>query len=162
MGSGKTSSGQKLARKLGWPFLDLDVLFEEKYRISIANFFSKYDESLFRTLEHELLIQNLHHKDTVLSLGGGTPCYYNNIELINNHGLTIYIKMPAGALYERLSNARRPRPIVKDLDGENLRDHISTQLAKREVYYKLAHLTVPGINLDLDSLITQIKESKLV
>ena len=162
MGSGKTSTGRKLANKLNWQFLDLDVLFEEKYRISIANFFSKYDEMLFRTLEHDLLKQNLHHKNMVLSMGGGTPCFHDNMQLLNDNGLTIYIRMSAGALFERLSNAKRPRPVVKDLAGDDLRKHISQQLAERETYYNQAHIIIPGINLDLEELMIQIKKSSTI
>jgi len=158
MGSGKTSTGKRLAGKLGCSFYDLDFLFEEKYKINIHRFFSKYDETLFRQLEHDLLKENINLDHVVLSTGGGTPCFYNNMDLLNNNGITVYIKMSVGSLYNRLLNAKRPRPVIINLKDKELKDHISGQLAEREQYYNQAQLIIDGINLDLDNLVKEIND----
>ncbi|MCK5838906.1 MAG: hypothetical protein KAG99_03610, partial [Bacteroidales bacterium] len=119
-------------------------------------FFSKYDEGLFRKLEHKLLKQLLHNDNMVLSLGGGTPCFYDNMKLVNESGITIYIEMPVKALVDRLTHAKKPRPLIKNLIPENLESFIASQLREREIYYSRAHLTINGINLDIDQLAKRI------
>lgn len=152
MGSGKTNTGNKLAEKLGLVFRDLDYLFEAKYRISIYQFFSKYGEELFRELEHKLLKESVVLENMVLSVGGGTPFFYDNMQIMNDHGLTVYIKMPPDALYTRLTNSRKQRPLINDLEDSDLREHIHKQLILREEYYNKARIIVDGLNLDLDRL----------
>jgi shikimate kinase len=88
MGSGKTTVGRKLAKKLDHPFIDLDETIENRYRISIPTIFSKYDEKVFRKIEHETLKSLLHLQNHVISTGGGTPCFFNNIDLINENGIS--------------------------------------------------------------------------
>jgi len=156
MGSGKSSKGKKLAKKLNLNFFDLDILFEKKYKLTIQQFFSKYDEGLFRKLEHKLLKKILHDDNMVLSLGGGSPCFYDNMNLINESGITIYIEMPVKALQHRLTHAKKPRPLIKNLTPENLESFIAGQLRERENYYLKAHLTISGINLDIDQLAERI------
>lgn len=158
MGSGKTRTGRLLASKLGCEFMDIDQLFEEKYRISIRDFFRKYDEKAFRKLEHDLLEQTIHRDDVVYSMGGGTPCFYGNMELLKKTGLTVYIKMPPATLFQRLQSARKQRPVLHDMDSDSLFRHIQEQLSQREPYYSLAEITVDGINLDIEALAWRIKE----
>jgi shikimate kinase len=93
MGAGKTTVGKKLARKLGYTFYDIDKAFEHKYKTSVDLFFRKYGEEVFRQLEHELLVSTFTFNNTVISTGGGTPCFNNGMELINQHGVSLYIKL---------------------------------------------------------------------
>ncbi|MCK4679219.1 MAG: shikimate kinase [Bacteroidales bacterium] len=156
MGCGKSSKGSKLAKKLNLNFFDLDILFEEKYKLTIQQFFSKYGENLFRKLEHKLLKEILHNDNFVLSLGGGSPCFYDNMNLMNESGITVYIKMPVKALQHRLTHAKKPRPLIENRSPEKLESFITNQLSEREIYYSKAHLTISGINLDIDQLAKRI------
>ena len=156
MGCGKSNKGSKLAKKLNLNFFDLDILFEEKYKLTIQQFFSKYGEGLFRKLEHKLLKEILHNDNIVLSLGGGSPCFYDNMNLINESGITVYIKMPVKALQHRLTQAKKTRPLIKNRSPEELESLIASQLSEREVYYSKAHLTICGINPDIDQLATRL------
>ena len=94
MGSGKTRHGAVLARKLNLQFFDIDILFEQKYKINVYNFFNKYDEHLFRNLEHKLLREVIEeHDQFVLSRGGGTPCFHKNMDLVNQSGFSVYYSL---------------------------------------------------------------------
>ena len=107
MGSGKTRTGKLLARAMHYEFMDIDELFEQRYRISIQDFFRKYDEQLFRKLEHQLLSETILRDQVVYSMGGGTPCFYDNMDMLNRFGLTVYIRMPALALFRRLQESKK-------------------------------------------------------
>ena len=93
MGAGKTTAAKRLANRLGWEVADTDALFEEKYRISIDDFFHKYDEPLYRKLESQVLKETESLENTVISTGGGTACYFDNMEWMNRHGLTVFMRI---------------------------------------------------------------------
>ena len=156
MGSGKTVTGTKLAEALNYEFLDLDLLFEEKYHITINDFFTKYGEDLFRILEHKLLRDHLENDNMVISVGGGTPCFFDNMKWMNEIGLTIYLKTTVDLLYNRLSRSRKPRPILNGKSEDNLKSHIEKQLSERETFYQQATLTVSEEDLDIESLADRI------
>jgi shikimate kinase len=160
MGSGKTLTGGRLAEVLNYEFMDLDHLFEEKYRISVSDFFKKYGEDLFRALEHKLLKENLHHENMVMSVGGGTPCFFDNIRWMNDHGITVYLKASVDELYNRLSRSRKPRPILNNKTDDNLRSHIVRQVAERQSYYNQATITVQEEELDIEKLADTIRLSQ--
>jgi shikimate kinase len=93
MGSGKTSIGKKLAKKMKYAFLDLDQEIEKQENLSISEIFEIHGEDYFRVLEKKVLVDLTQLSNTVVSCGGGTPCHYNNIELINNAGISIYLQL---------------------------------------------------------------------
>ena len=157
MGSGKTRAGKLLAKGLNYSFMDMDELFEEKYRISIQDFFKKYDEEAFRKLEHQLLSDTLLKDNIVYSMGGGTPCFYDNMEMLNQSGLTVYIKMPAIALFRRLQESKKQRPILHGMTSDELLRYIQSQLSARESFYSRARITVNGIDLNINELIQIIR-----
>jgi len=158
MGAGKSTIGKKLANLLGFESLDLDDAFEEKYKINISAFFYKYDEPLFRDLEKKLLNSTYEMDNVVISTGGGTPAFFNSIDEMNLHGLTIYLKMSAEALAERLKKAKRPRPLIKYIETGSLNEFINQKLKERENYYSRSHLIVDAENLDIEKLARLIKE----
>ena len=133
MGVGKSTIGRKLARQLNFEFIDLDDIFEQKYKISIDIFFNKYDEELFRRLEHEMLLETFMKEKAVISTGGGTPCYHNAMEKINSVGYSIYIKMPPTAISHRLSTAKKKRPLIKGIPKEELLSVIQEKLNGKRV-----------------------------
>ncbi len=156
MGVGKSTVGKKLAKRLGYTFYDLDKAFEEKYKISINDFFGKYDENLFRALEQEQLQETFQQKRLVVATGGGTACYHDSMESINHNGLSIYLKMKPSALSQRLKMAKKKRPLIEGLNEEQLIDFIQRKLREREVYYNKAQWTVQAINLDIKALAEKI------
>lgn len=157
MGVGKSNAGRKLARMLNYTLLDLDDAFEKKYKINIDSFFHKYDEDLFRKLELELLESTFKLEDVVISTGGGTPCFYDSIDSMNAHGITVYLEMPPEALVKRLKHARKPRPLIKGKKANLLDEFVTRILEERKSSYKKAQITVDAVNIDLEKLCKEIK-----
>ncbi len=157
MGVGKTTIGKKLARQLGYRFVDLDDFFEEKFKIEIHDFFNKYDEPLFRKLEHERLLKTFEMEGVVVATGGGTPCHYQGIERINENGLSVFLDMPPVALSHRLLHAKRKRPLVEGKTGKTLTQYIEKKLTERLPCYKKSQLTIQAVNLDVKALAEKIK-----
>ncbi len=158
MGVGKSTIGKKLARRLNFEFIDLDEIFEEKYKISIDSFFRKYDEELFRKMEHDLLLSTFDKTNTVISTGGGTPCYYDAMNKINRQGFSIYVKMLPSAIAYRLSQAKRKRPLIGNMKNEELSNFITKSLKKREPVYQKASLHINGLHVDIEKLAEKIKK----
>ncbi len=148
MGVGKSTLGKKLAGRLSLGFVDLDNYFEEKFKTSITLFFERFGEDMFRKLENEILVEIIeNYREHVISTGGGTPCYFNNMELMNSHGATIYLKLPAAMLSHRLLNSpfRYKRPRLKGLDKDSMLLTVTAHLAERETFYNRAKLII-GFN----------------
>ena len=161
MGVGKSTLGRQLAQHLGYRFLDIDKLFEHKYKISIHRFFEKYDEALFRKLGHELLEETFSLENVVVSTGGGTPCYFDAMDKMNAHGVTVYLEMDQESLFRRLTRARRKRPLVTNLSENALRDTISDKLTERLPYYSRAMMTHDAGNADIAALALAIQKDSL-
>jgi shikimate kinase len=159
MGSGKSSIGPRLARGLGYEFVDIDLTIEEKYKLSIRDFFQKYGEDRFRFVEHQTLIDSFKLENHIIATGGGTPCYFNNMELIKKYGLSVYLQLSIDALHDRLWQSRKPRPLVKDIEPVALRKQIADHLAIREKYYKMADLIVDANRPDTSYLVNILKHS---
>ena len=154
MGSGKTTLGKKLAKKLGQPFFDLDVEIEKSEGLSINELFDQKGEAHFRELESKTLQSLIENNESfVLSLGGGTPCYHKNMELVNNSGISIYLKYNAGILASRLMGARKKRPLIKSLDEAKLKEFVGNKLIERESFYKQAELIIEDNNIRVEDLI---------
>jgi shikimate kinase len=158
MASGKSSFGQQLALRLGYSFIDLDLVFEERYRISIVDFFQKYDETAFRQIERSLLVETSRTENSVISTGGGTPCFYDNMHLMKISGFSVYIKWSVHALAHRLRLAKKKRPLIKDIPGQHLEEKIRQHLEERNLFYCQADLIVEADNESPDKLIERIAE----
>ncbi|MCK9254230.1 MAG: shikimate kinase [Bacteroidales bacterium] len=156
MSSGKSVFGKKLASALKLEFYDLDKLIEEKYKISIPSIFSYFDESIFRNLESITLKEFENKNNFLLSLGGGTPCFNNNLEIIKKLGTSIYIKLDAKSLTHRLINSKTKRPLITNLSEQELLHKVETMLIERENYYSQADLIVNGFNLKLEYVLSKL------
>ncbi len=156
MASGKTRLGCDLAAVTGMQFIDLDELFEERYRISIVDFFDKYGELAFREIEKKILQETAGMDNSIISTGGGTPCFFDNMSFMMSHGYCIYIHMSPDDLLERLKSLKKKRPLLKDLEPGELDDFVKNQLEEREPYYMLAHCVVDGPDVDRDKLLATI------
>ena len=161
MGSGKSTVGKKLASKLRFSFYDTDQIIEEQYKISIYNFFEKYEEDVFRKIEYDVLKNILIHNNAVISTGGGTPCFRNNMDIINKNSYSVYIKMQINSIENRLINSKKSRPLLKDISQTNLKAFIEKQLLEREKYYNQANLIIKGEKLDINYLIESLKNHGL-
>ncbi len=158
MGSGKSTIGRKVALELGLGFTDLDHQFEEQYRISVADFFEKYDEKGFRAIEQRLLHDTLRENDILVSTGGGTPCFFDNLEFIRKAGISVYLRWPSGLLIERLQHVKRKRPLLKNIPDGELHQKISQHIAEREFYYNQADIIVDGSTIGTPELAGMIRK----
>lgn len=157
MGCGKTYWGRQLAQKLELPFFDLDHQIEEGEQRSITAIFEGEGEEHFRQLEKEALhLITESHGAFVMATGGGTPCFYNNIEYMKKSGLVVWINCSVDDLHCRLVGEKENRPLVKELTDEQLKAYITKKGADRNIFYRQANLTVNGEGLSLEKLMSKI------
>jgi shikimate kinase len=157
MGSGKTTTGIKLARLLGWPFTDLDRSIEEHTGLTIPEIFDRHGETFFREVESKVLKSLPSLTQGIISTGGGTPCYGDNMDYMLKTGLTIYLKLTPYQLKSRLSGTNGVRPLIKDLGDEGLLNFIEEKLAIREKWYNKAELNFNGFDTDLSLIYSQVR-----
>lgn len=157
MASGKTNLGKEMAAVSGMPMVDMDDLFEEKYRLSISEFFEKYGESVFRRLEHGILEDTFRMDDVIISTGGGTPCFFDNMNLILQNGVSVYLKTPVEVVARRLRGIRKKRPLLKEVPEEELETFITAQIREREAYYRRADYVVEGPDIDAGEILKKIQ-----
>ncbi|MCK9219880.1 MAG: shikimate kinase [Bacteroidales bacterium] len=158
MASGKSNLGHALAGRLGYDFVDLDTLIEQRYRITILDFFEKYGEETFRKLEKIMLQDTLSLQNTVIATGGGTACFFDNMDFINSAGTSIYLRWEILALMERLKQVRRKRPLLKDIPPEHLENTVAEQLSIRSFFYNQANLIVEAGKMNATEAINWILE----
>ncbi|WP_461448729.1 shikimate kinase [Mucilaginibacter sp.] len=152
MGCGKTTWSRKLANHLGYTFVDLDHLLEEQLGMTIAEYFSSFGEDAFRKLESEILKQTEFAHNTIISTGGGLPCFFDHMEWMNANGKTVYIKLSPKTLVDRLEKGKAKRPLLADKHGDELLQFITEKLAERESFYLQASHIADGINLSVEGL----------
>jgi shikimate kinase len=148
MGSGKTTIGKRLAKKLNLPFIDLDAFIESRYRKTISEIFAEKGEPGFREMEKMVLREVAQFENIVISTGGGTPCFFDNMTVMNESGLTVYLKTSVEKLSRRLNASKEKRPIIKDKNAEELNVFISENLEKREPFYNQAICVYNAEQLD--------------
>ena len=156
MGAGKSTTAKKLGHRLGMEVYDTDRMFEEKYHISINDFFKKYDEALYRKLETQMLQSTEHIEHAVISTGGGTACFNDNMDWMNQHGFTIFLKISTESAIMRLSHSKVKRPVVTSRTPEELKEFIPIQYAQRMPFYEKAQLTFKAEDCDIEALIASI------
>lgn len=146
MGSGKSSLGKKLAAKLGLPFTDLDHQIETVEKAPISAIFDEQGEDAFRMIERQQLHTLEEIPPHVVALGGGTPCFFDNMEFCNEHGVTVYLRLPVGMLASRLQPGAKDRPLLAGKTTEEIQSFLEEQLETRKEYYEQAQLIIdnPG------------------
>jgi len=159
MGAGKTTAARRLAQRLGWDVADTDAMFEEKYKISVCDFFNKYDEGLYRKLESEVLKSTESMENVVVATGGGTACYFDNMDWMNRQGMTVFLRISPQAAVDRVVHSRHKRPLVEGKTEAELTAFVERHYASRLPYYEQARLTVKAENLDMDWLVDMLRQS---
>lgn len=161
MASGKSTIGKQLSKKLDINFLDLDDYICKKENSSIEHIFKTKGEIYFRKIEHQYLKEVLAKKDDfVLSLGGGTPCYANNMSVIKNADATsIYIQVSVSNLVARLLNEKAKRPLVASLNDDLLTEFVAKHLFERRFYYEQATKTIQSDAKKVFELVAEIEKT---
>lgn len=158
MGSGKTTVGRQLALALGRTFYDLDWYIEMRYHRSVPQLFEERGEEGFREIERNMLHEAAEFEDTVLSCGGGTPCFFDNMDYIRSVSESVYLKATPEVLAQHLKMRRVERPLLKGKNEEELLDFIRTSLKEREPYYlKAKHIIDVTLLDNYDKLQTSVK-----
>lgn len=157
MGSGKTHWGRLLSEKLGIRFFDLDEQVVEHAGKPITEIFAAEGEEQFRMMEKDILhIITESHESFVMACGGGSPCYFNNIEYMNQAGISVWINTPLDTIFSRLIKEKDKRPLIKSLPDDQLKSFISKKFADRKIYYEQADVVVDDEPLQLEQLIQKI------
>ena len=138
MGAGKTTVGKALSKELGIPFYDLDWYIESRMRKTVAQLFAERGEENFRQIEYNMLHEVAEFEDVIISCGGGTPCFFDNIDYMNEQGETIYLKATPEVLYGHLKMGKTVRPLLLGKTEDELLSYIGQQLSVRENYYNKA------------------------
>lgn len=163
MGCGKTTHGKALAKQLAFDFMDMDDALQQSVAKPIADLFNEPNgEAAFRKLESEWIIKNsVILNNTVIATGGGAPCFFNNMEVMNKTGITVYLDLHPGSLFHRLAPSKAKRPLIAKLTDTELMDFIHTKLLEREHFYRQAHIIVKGESLNLKLLAEEIRSYPL-
>lgn len=151
MGCGKSTKAKQLAHRLECPVIDLDAEIVTKTGKTIAEFFAEFGEQGFRDYESEMLKNFDYPEQCVVATGGGLPCFFDNMDWMNANGETVYLRMEPAALVSRLHN-RQKRPLIKDLNDEQLLEFIKIKLQEREPFYMKANVIVDAFDLDAEKL----------
>ncbi len=141
MAAGKTTLGKAWARDLGLQFIDLDHYIENRYCCTVSQLFANRGEEAFRQIERNILHEVAEFEDVIISTGGGTPCFFDNMEYMNAQGITVFLEASADVIYARLTIARTQRPLVANKTADELRQYIAEMLERRNPYYTRAHHT---------------------
>lgn len=152
MGSGKTYTGKRLAAALGYDFYDLDALVEEREGCSVAHVFEQKGETYFRELERQTLHETSKWERAVISCGGGTPCFFDNMDWMNAQGITIWLDPPMGLVLHRLQRKPHKRPLLGGLETEaQWAAFIEQKLTERRPYYERAQAVYRQPDEDADT-----------
>lgn len=138
MGAGKTTVGKALSKDLGMMFYDLDWYIESRMHMTVKEIFDEKGEEGFRKIESNMLHEVAEFEDVIISCGGGTPCFFNNMDYMNRQGETIYLKATPDVLYKHLKMGRTVRPLLLNKTPDEVREFVGKQLAERETYYNKA------------------------
>lgn len=148
MGAGKTTIGKALSKELGMPFYDLDWYIESRRHHSVTDLFVEIGEEAFRKIEYNMLHEVAEFENVIISCGGGTPCFFDNIDYMNRQGDVVYLKATPEVLVKHLQMARVERPLLKGKKDEELVSFIRQHLAEREPVYSKARYTFDVSLLD--------------
>ncbi len=153
MGTGKTHWAKALAQKNKYKFIDLDELVESKNNNSILKLFNEFGEDAFRKKEHETLVELFSvNEKTIIATGGGTPCFFDNMNLMNQNGITIWLNDSIESICERLESNKSSRPLIAHESNAHLKNTISNLYHTRLNFYNLARYSLTGVEINVEHL----------
>lgn len=162
MGTGKTTAGRRLAEVLNLEFFDLDHYIEARFQKTVSQIFEEFGEEKFREIERSMLHEIGEFENVVIATGGGSPCFFDNMEYMNSVGRTVYLKASPKALTDRLSSCKGKRPLISNKTDEELFDFVALNLEKREPFYSKAQVIFETENLVNKSLVDEYVQSLLI
>lgn len=142
MGAGKTTVGKALSAELGMPFYDLDWYIENRMRKKVKQIFDEKGEDGFRRIEHNMLHEVAEFEHVIISCGGGTPCFFDNMDYMNATGTTVYLHAAPDVLYRHLQMGKTVRPLLLNKTADEMRTYIEQQIKEREPFYTKAQHTL--------------------
>lgn len=148
MGCGKSTMGRAVSALTGVPFIDLDNYIEQRFHLTVKEIFAQRGEDGFRDVERRMLQEVADFEDVIVACGGGTPCFFDNMEYMNTHGTTVFLNTPIDRLHSRLMRGRHKRPLIADKDDEDLMTFIKEALAKRMDHYSKAQISFSSERLE--------------
>ena len=161
MGAGKTTVGKSLSKNLGIPFYDLDWYIESRMRKTVSQIFAEKGEEGFRQIEYNMLHEVAEFEDVIISCGGGTPCFFDNMDYLNQQGDVVYLKATPETLYKHLLMAKVERPLLKDKTPEELIAYITEHLKEREPFYgKARHILDVNVLDNYDKIAISVERIK--
>ena len=162
MGAGKTTVGKVLSERLGLSFIDLDHYIEGRYHKTVGQLFAERGEDEFRDIERRMLREVAMFEDILVSTGGGTPCFFDNMDFMNESGKTVYLKVSVDELAKRLEICKTTRPVLKGRSGDELKQFIDEKKQKREPFYTKASLVFDAENMMTERDVYTIIESLIL
>lgn len=144
MASGKTTFGRALARRLGRTFIDLDFYIEQRFRMPVAEIFSRRGEEEFRRMEREMLREAGEFENTVIACGGGTPCFFDNMDYILGRGMSVWLESSPECITRRLQENRSRRPLMASRSDAEIEEEVRRGLAARNPFYERAACRFSG------------------
>lgn len=157
MGCGKSTLGRKLSEQLSIPFVDLDKYIEQKYFKSIPQIFAEEGETEFRKKEQKALKEVADFDRVIVATGGGAPCFFDNMELMNQAGLCVFLDVPTAELADRLSQSKTERPLIQGKSKDELLAFIENAMAVRRPFYEKAKCILKGDQILPEQIIAEIK-----
>lgn len=158
MGCGKSTLGKKLAKHAGLQFIDMDHYIEKRNCKTVPQIFAEDGETEFRKKERKALEELSEFSDVVIATGGGAPCFFDNVDLMNQTGKTIYLNIDPKILASRLMKSKTERPLIKGKSKKELVDFIDETLKKRNAFYSQAHYQITQPNVNLDEVMKMIQQ----
>ncbi|MFI3267419.1 MAG: shikimate kinase [Rikenellaceae bacterium] len=158
MGSGKSTLGKSLARKLMMEFCDMDALIEKQEMCSTSEIFADKGEEYFRSLETQCLKNMSNEQNLVVATGGGAPCFNENMDIMNQKGDTVYLDIKPGILTSRLKMGKAKRPLIASKTDEELLEFVEQALEYRNNFYRKAKYIIKGDNIKVDDIIKALKD----
>ena len=157
MGSGKTTVGKALSKETGMMFYDLDWYIESRMRKSVSQIFAEKGEDGFRKIEYNMLHEVAEFEDVIISCGGGTPCFFDNMDYLNQQGDVVYLKATPETLYKHLLMAKIERPLLKGKSADELIAYITEHLKERAPFYEKArHILDVNVLDEYDKIQTSV------
>ena len=148
MGCGKSTMGRAVSELTGIPFIDLDNYIERRFHLTVKTIFAERGEEGFRDVERRMLQEVADFEDVIVACGGGTPCFFDNMEYMNSHGTTVFLNTPIPRLHSRLMRGRHKRPLIANKNDEELMEFIQKALADRWEHYTKAQIEFSSERLE--------------